>query len=79
MENKGYLSDYIGNAIWGGIMANANYHQNIAKFGAGARQVYDALKGDSQIYFNLKGFFDDPRDTQAIEYGYRRSTIWFRN
>ncbi len=76
LENKGYLADYIGNAIWGGIMSNAGYHQNISFAGAGARQIYDALSGVSPIYFNLKGFFDDPRDTEAIEYGYSRSTIW---
>ncbi|HEU0228233.1 MAG TPA: RHS repeat-associated core domain-containing protein [Arachidicoccus soli] len=78
LENKGYLADYVGNAIWGGIMANAGYYKNISFAGAGARQVYDALRGVSPIYFNLKGFFDDPRDTEAIEYGYRRATIWFK-
>ena len=78
LENKGYLRDYIGNAIWGGIMANASYHQNIAVAGAGFRQIFDAINGNSRVYLNIRGYLDDPRDTQAILYGYKRATIWFR-
>jgi len=60
-------------------MANANYHQNIAVAGAGFRQIYDSMLGNSRVYpKNLRGFLDDPRDTQAILYGYKRAVIWFR-
>lgn len=79
LEGKGYLRDYIGNAIWGGIMSNALYPENISIAGAGVRQIWDALFQGSKVYpTNLKGFFDDPRDTEAILYGYKRATIWFR-
>ena len=84
-----HASDYIGNVVWGYIMASYGYGEGEAKAAAGLAQFgSDAMDNKVQtaaqvaifgpvgaIAVNAQGrYYEDPRDTEAIGKGFD----WYR-
>jgi len=69
----GYKDDFIGNLVWGNIMANSLWPDSISTAGAGIIHNLDNGFSFQRLLENPIGFGDDPRDTRAILMGYIRS------
>jgi RHS repeat-associated protein len=76
-EGKAYFRDYIGNAAWASVMEHVGFPEEVSIQAAGIVQgIQDFNNGQygniiSNLIWNPHGSLDDPRDTRAIEHGYR--------